>query len=345
MPQIEGTVVARRQPPVSIQPSAAVELEWALGSAGREDFRADHAVLDRVYRSHPDLMERVVSYWSPDEAMSCFGFFELLILAHSGGLLFTADADLLVDRLDELCRRDVFQIDTYPLLAETEEDAAAIRDRLVVLRESPERRGAYVALVADLWGALRDDWAMLGLPAVEAAVDARRELVTRGADWREASRGECDFGPLLEETVAAMGAGGEVVVVPAFFTHRGLFVDLPGVVVIGVRADTTGAEARARTESLARRLKAISDPTRLAMVDTLRRGPRTVTELATAFSLAQPTVSNHVKVLREAGLVADERAGSRRTLTVQHPAVEELLATLQGVLIGHDADTPGPIPG
>jgi len=111
------------------------------------------------------------------------------------------------------------------------------------------------------------------------------------------------------------------------------------VVVIGVRTDTTGAEARARTEALARRLKAISDPTRLAMLDALRNGPRTVTEIAVAFGLAQPTVSNHVKVLRDAGLVTDVREGTRRNLMVQHEQMEQLLANLHVVL--SDRDEPG----
>ena len=146
------------------------------------------------------------------------------------------------------------------------------------------------------------------------------------------ARSECDFGELLDRTVADLEPDGELVVVPAFFTHKGLLVDLPGVVVVGVRTDTTGAQARARTEALARRLKAISDPTRLAMLDALRNGPRTVTEIAVAFGLAQPTVSNHVKVLRDAGLVTDVREGTRRHLVVEHDEVEELLANLHGVL-------------
>jgi DNA-binding transcriptional ArsR family regulator len=68
------------------------------------------------------------------------------------------------------------------------------------------------------------------------------------------------------------------------------------------------------------------------MLDALRNGPRTVSQIATAFSLAQPTVSNHVKVLRDAGLVTDRREGRRRYLIVQHETVEELLASLHDVL-------------
>jgi DNA-binding transcriptional ArsR family regulator len=70
------------------------------------------------------------------------------------------------------------------------------------------------------------------------------------------------------------------------------------------------------------------------MLDCLRNGPRTVTEIASAFSLAQPTVSNHVKVLRDSGLVADLRDGNRRNLVVQIEKVDELLTGLHDVLSG-----------
>jgi DNA-binding transcriptional ArsR family regulator len=103
-------------------------------------------------------------------------------------------------------------------------------------------------------------------------------------------------------------------------------------VLIGVRAEGSGAEARARTEVLARRLKTISDPTRLAMVEVLRSAPSTVSELAALFGLAQPTVSNHVKILRDAGLVANSTDGGRRALVLQPDALDALLDGLQGMV-------------
>ena len=101
-----------------------------------------------------------------------------------------------------------------------------------------------MTLVRDMWEAMRGEWEMSGRGAVEVAVAERREVLAKGADWHEVARGECDFGGLLDRTTAALGPDGEIVVVPAYFTHKGLLVDLPGVVVVGVRTDTTGAHAR-----------------------------------------------------------------------------------------------------
>ena len=111
--------------------------------------------------------------------------------------------------------------------------------------------------------------------------------------------------------------------------------------MIGVRAEGSGAEARVRTELLARRLKTISDPTRLAMLEVLRSTPSTVTELADLFSLAQPTVSNHVKVLRDAGIVASGAQGGHRPLVLQRQVLEDLIQHLEGIL-GEAEPQPSP---
>ncbi len=341
MPLVHTDLPSSQAPRVSVCASVAIEIEWALASGEREDFRRDHAALEAVYGSDPDLEARVHSIWGPGESISCGGFLELMVLAHQGGLLFSTDADTLIDRLEELCASTTVAPGDLPLISETEEDRAAVLLRLARLRESPELRHRYVALVRDMWEAMRVEWEVAGRGAVEDAVAARRQLQTKGADWHEVVRGECDFGGVLERTVAALGPGGDVVVVPAYFTHKGLIVDLPGVVVVGLRTDTTGAHARARTEALARRLKALSDPTRLAILDALRSGPRTITEIAAAFSLAQPTVSNHVKLLRDAGVVTDVRQGTRRTLIVQHDVVEDLITNLRDALSDRTAHAHG----
>ena len=319
-------------PRVSVEASVAIELEWALASGEREDFRRDHPVLDTVYRQTPDLREQVQAMWGPAEAMSCGGFMELMVLAHHGGLLLSTDADGLLARLAELCASAPIDAEELPLRSETATDRAAVVRRLARLRESAELRVRYVELVRTVWEAVGPHWHQVGRPSVDAAVAERRALANRGADWHEIARSGCDCGELLETTVNALGPGDELCVVPAFFTHKGLFVDLPGLVVVGVRTDTSGVEARARTEALARRLKAISEPTRLAILDALRSGPRTVTEIAGAFSLAQPTVSNHVKQLRDAGLVTDTREGTRRRLAVHDDNVAELIAHLHDAL-------------
>jgi ArsR family transcriptional regulator len=69
--------------------------------------------------------------------------------------------------------------------------------------------------------------------------------------------------------------------------------------------------ARDQAVRMAGVAKALGDPVRLQLIDVLRRhaGRVCVCELVALFDLSQPTVSHHLKVLRQAGLVGSERQG------------------------------------
>ena len=76
--------------------------------------------------------------------------------------------------------------------------------------------------------------------------------------------------------------------------------------------------------------KALGDPVRIQLVDVLRKhaGKVCVCELVPLFDLSQPTVSHHLKVLREAGIVGSERQGLWAYYYVIPDALEELSAWL-----------------
>jgi ArsR family transcriptional regulator len=88
--------------------------------------------------------------------------------------------------------------------------------------------------------------------------------------------------------------------------------------------------AREKAERLARIAKALGDPIRMQLVDVLRRhaGRVCVCELVPLFDLSQPTVSHHLKVLREAGIVGSERQGLWAYYYVNPESLEEVSAWL-----------------
>lgn len=61
---------------------------------------------------------------------------------------------------------------------------------------------------------------------------------------------------------------------------------------------------------------AIADPNRRYLLEELRRGPRTVNELASGLPVSRPAVSQHLKVLLDAGLVSARAEGTRRVYAV-----------------------------
>ncbi len=73
---------------------------------------------------------------------------------------------------------------------------------------------------------------------------------------------------------------------------------------------------------------ALGDPTRRAIFEQLAEGPRAVGELAAEFPVSRPAVSQHLKVLKEAGLVVDRRAGTRRIYQLNPDGVGTLRAQI-----------------
>src|SRR6476646_789018 len=85
----------------------------------------------------------------------------------------------------------------------------------------------------------------------------------------------------------------------------------------------------AAAAQLAARFRALADPTRVAIVNRLAQAEETcVCDLTAAFDLSQPTISHHLKVLRDAGLVESSRRGTWAYYRVVPEAVRELRRTL-----------------
>jgi DNA-binding transcriptional ArsR family regulator len=69
---------------------------------------------------------------------------------------------------------------------------------------------------------------------------------------------------------------------------------------------------------------AIADPNRRYLLEELRRGPKTVNELASGLPVSRPAVSQHLKVLLDAGLVSARAEGTRRVYAVSSPGFLKL---------------------
>lgn len=87
----------------------------------------------------------------------------------------------------------------------------------------------------------------------------------------------------------------------------------------------------AEREALAARFKALADPSRVAIVNRLAAADEVcVCDLTAALSLSQPTVSHHLRILREAGLVEASRRGTWAFYRLVPEAVEALRGALGG---------------
>ncbi len=77
-------------------------------------------------------------------------------------------------------------------------------------------------------------------------------------------------------------------------------------------------------------LDVLADPTRRAVLERLRAGPRTVGEIAADMPVSRPAVSQHLKVLKQADLVRDEPRGTARLYRIHADGLRELRDWLDG---------------
>ncbi len=82
--------------------------------------------------------------------------------------------------------------------------------------------------------------------------------------------------------------------------------------------------------SYAHAFDALGDPTRRAVWEILRRGPRAVGEIAASLPVSRPAVSQHLRVLRDAGLVRERREGTRHIYAVSPEGLAEVRSYLEG---------------
>lgn len=89
--------------------------------------------------------------------------------------------------------------------------------------------------------------------------------------------------------------------------------------------------AHEEAEALAERFRALADPTRVGIVNRLAGADEVcVCDLTAAFELSQPTISHHLRVLRDAGLVTARRRGTWAYYRLVPDAIEPLRIALGG---------------
>src|SRR5215510_5752086 len=76
---------------------------------------------------------------------------------------------------------------------------------------------------------------------------------------------------------------------------------------------------------------ALADPTRRSMFERIRRQPHAVGDLARAVAISQPAASQHLRVLRDARLVREQRVGTRRIYQVNPEGLTDLRAYVESL--------------
>ena len=91
-------------------------------------------------------------------------------------------------------------------------------------------------------------------------------------------------------------------------------------------------KAKSRYQAKAKIIKAMSHPTRLFMVDELSKGERCVCELTEMVGDDISTISKHLSILKNAGIVSDEKRGTQVFYSLRHTCLLDLFSSVDLVL-------------
>jgi DNA-binding transcriptional ArsR family regulator len=305
---------------IKVRPSATLELMWVLHNCTAEHVLSGPFASLEVTRLK--LGAELTSFW----ADGIRGFTEVVVLSERAGTLFDLDLDGFFSRLDDAAQEPA---EEATLLSESPEERLGLGVRLHRLRADPGLRRAYGALLHKTWDSARGEWEASGRRAVTAAAAEWSRRLKEGAGYREllVRHRIWDGRPELDEMADAAAAAGRLVISPGWYFGKIHAVELDGTLYLGrwVRPKDEDATRKQVAAKVAGRLKVLADPTRLGILLWLARRPASVTEVAGHFNLSQPTISAHVQLLREAGLLDEKPLGRSAMLTASEQGLRRLL--------------------
>lgn len=313
---------------IRVAPSAAFELMWALHFAAAnhehdEAFDPLETLRRRFGRELKDLRTDGITQYST----------ELIVLADRAGTLMDLDLDRFFSRVDEVASASA---PTPSLLSETAAEQKVVVERLRDLRDDKALRARYIKLLATIWQELEPDWNRNGRAAVLAEAERWRRTLE---DGRQGYMGIIGLDrlwpgrPELDDLVASAAAQGRLVLNPSWFGGKVHIVELDGTVHVGRRTRIVDFDCRKVATEVSTSIKALADPTRLTILLRLARSPASVTGLARELKLSQPTVSAHVQVLREAGLLEERANGRSAELSASEQALKDLFSRTEEQLV------------
>jgi len=323
---------------VSIAPF--LDFHFALYLLARHNVQPERWVppwIVEVERDNRELVASATAFW-PEAGLATLAsgepyreWGELMVAAWSAGALLGPLPGAAIAAVDASLAAG---FPPPPLPSEPPAVVALVARRIAVLQSDAGLRQRYISLLAALWDAVEPFWQRDGIRDATATAATLQDRLRSETDLRRLVPGNTFVHrDAYQSQISAARERGELHIIPLGLGGEGqLFWSLPGIVLVG-SGSAVGeklARRRQRAETASTRFKVLSDPTRLAILAELLHADShyatTVTELASLFGLSQPTVSVHMKMLREAGLLTSRREGNH----VSYKAAEDTLRDYVG---------------
>jgi len=309
-----------------IGPSLVLDLSWCITKCQkREPTDWD---TERTFDNLGGQRDRLNGFW--DDGMA--GFAEVEVLAYLADAIEVLDFASFQGRCNEALCSEAIELEVA-LMSETDQDQATILSRLRSLRDSVELRDSYFNLLGDIWSVVSPWWEKEGRESLNSATSEVLRKLSMGSSWHEILSMQCaTFEKARPGIISRYEEGKPVKLAACAFFGKGLYFEFSDYILIGFGIETAVDSARNRVSSAIRPLRALADPTRLAIFEFLKSGPSTIKCVAESFSLSQPTVSVHVKHLREVGLVNAKRHGTQLAIDIDWAEADTISSALRAVL-------------
>lgn len=326
---------------IRVVPSALAELNTVIHQLDRKGDASGHFHTGRkhIETQRPDLMQRVRSLWPETHKLLPRGF-ELIVPAAHFGYLPGDDPEPFFARFGELVAKIIDGMKTLETAGDPTPDVAAARVERFQALLDPVVQGEYVGLLRDVWNELAPMWERDGLPIVHLECSRIRQRLDEGADLLELlpPKHFLQFDEYAARVRRALDQHEPIVVTPLHFASGGYTVDLETegtALFLGYSPRSEGIHQATlqKATDVATRLKAFSDPTRLTVLATIGELDVTVGDLAKLLDITQPSVSGHLKVLQEAGLVTVRKKGVKSFYRANAEAIEALIKEAHDLLI------------
>lgn len=313
--------------PIRVAPSAPIELMWLIHWAGaNHKHGGEFATLEELRQRRESDLEKLWGGRAPQYST------EMLVLAHRTGSMLDQDLKRFFDGIDAAIDE---QVGLPSLHSESPAERELVRERLERLRSDRSFRKRYVELLRGIWTEMAGEWESTGRPAVLAEVQKWTRAIEGGAPYRQLLQVERIWPPRPETDTFAdtAAAEGNMILTPAWFGGRIHVLEFDGLMFVGRGVRFGEPSLKEVATMVSSSIKALADPTRLAILLRLARDPASVTELARQFNLSQPTVSAHVQVLREAGLLEEKTVGRSAQLSANEDALRNMFAHTEEILV------------
>jgi ArsR family transcriptional regulator len=335
-------------PRVRVTPAPLLELLYAAFYLTRWSGEDDDALpwARRLWREAPDVARAAAALARRDVPSPAPTLFPL---AMSSGHALDPSPERFLARLPELAEQARGRlheaVDDAGAPPDDPEAAASAADvdealaRWLLTPDDPAWPETAQATLRALWAELGPGWEAEGRPLAEAAAARVRAGLDEHGDVLRALP-EHHFAQFekLAASLRQAAERGRLWIVPLALAAGGGFhteVDETTALGFGLQSDQAHARAEQRVAAAAAIAKALADPTRLMLLHLVARYPGlslTVGDLAGQLGVSQPTVSGHLKQLRDAGLVGSERRGNRSYPRVDRAALDAALQRLDQVL-------------